>query len=164
MSEKADQPSLSSNVSASTSGPPCSYDLEAADQNSRRAIITTRKVEDNAEGYALIANFQSSDRNFLQYRGFLHLHSRLLSALQADIGYLETELDKMDQWDIECGIERRIACLRHKKRDDLQSRMEVMPEAYKAVFNRTRPDVMLELRSKLVEYGKSLSLLVAIQD
>ncbi|KAK0309585.1 hypothetical protein LTR82_015073 [Friedmanniomyces endolithicus] len=113
-------------------------------------------VEDNAEGYALIANFQSSDHNFLQYRGFLHLHSRLLSALQADVGYLETELDKMDQWDIECGIERRIACLRHKKRDDLQSRMEVMPEAYKAVFNRTRPDVMLELRSKLVEYDELL--------
>lgn len=36
MSEKADQPSLSSHVSASTSGLPCSSDLEAADQNSRR--------------------------------------------------------------------------------------------------------------------------------
>ncbi len=98
------------------------------------------------------------DRDFLQYRGFLHLHSRVLSALQADIGYLETELDGMDQWDIECGIERRLACLRHKQRDDVQSRMEVMPDAYKAVFDRTRPDVMLELRSKLVEYGESLCL------
>jgi len=115
-------------------------------------------VEHNAVGYALIANFQSSDRDFLQYRGFFQLHSRVLSALQADIGYLETELDSMDEWDINCGIERRLACLRDKKRDDLQSRMEVMPDAYTAMFDRTRPDVMLDLRTKLVQYGGSLTL------
>jgi len=73
-------------------------------------------VEHNAVGYALIANFQSSDRDFLQYRGFFQLHSRVLSALQADIGYLETELDSMDEWDINCGIERRLACLREEAR------------------------------------------------
>ncbi|TKA82965.1 hypothetical protein B0A55_01562 [Friedmanniomyces simplex] len=115
-----------------------------------------RVIEHNAVGYALIANFQSSDRNFLQYRGFLHLHSRVLLALQADIGYLETELDQMDQWDIECGIHSRLACLRDKKRDDLQSRIDVMPDTYRAEFNRTRPDVMLELRTKLVEYDELL--------
>ncbi|KAK0357301.1 hypothetical protein LTR91_004383 [Friedmanniomyces endolithicus] len=149
MSEKADQPPLSSSVSASTNATPSSYDLEAADRNSHR-------VEHNAVGYALIANFQSSDRDFLQYRGFFQLHSRVLSALQADIGYLETELDSMDEWDINCGIERRLACLRDKKRDDLQSRMEVMPDAYTAMFDRTRPDVMLDLRTKLVQYDEML--------
>ncbi|KAK3115260.1 hypothetical protein LTR53_005580 [Teratosphaeriaceae sp. CCFEE 6253] len=118
-------------------------------QNSCLQIIA---VEDNAVGYTLIANFQSSDRDFLLYRGFLHLRSRVLSALQADIARLEAELDRMDRWDLMSGLERRMKCLQDKSRDDLQSRMEKMPEDYLDRFTRTRPDLLRELNVKLVEY------------
>ncbi|KAK5677034.1 hypothetical protein LTS10_010222 [Elasticomyces elasticus] len=118
-----------------------------------QSLIAT--VEHNAEGYALVANFQSSDRNFLQYRAFFHLHSRVLSALQADIVKLESELDSMDRWDIRCGMER-LQCLQDKNLDDIESHMENMPEPYRAWFGRTRPTVLHDLKAKLLEYDELL--------
>lgn len=42
---------------------------------------------------------QSSERNFLHYRGFSGLHSQLLADPQFDIEVLEKELDELDHWD-----------------------------------------------------------------
>ncbi|KAK3629620.1 hypothetical protein LTR56_017925 [Elasticomyces elasticus] len=171
--------SVRPSLSEATTVTPSDYDLEAACEKpstwrpdwlawrSKRSNertkpasslgrIVTRKVEHNAEGYTLVANFQSSDRNFLQYRGFFHLHSRLLSILQADIVKLESELDRMDRWDLDSGIEGRVMCLENKDRDDLESKMDKMPHAYLVAFRRTRPELLLELKAKLMEYDNVL--------
>ncbi|KAK3113439.1 hypothetical protein LTR53_009278 [Teratosphaeriaceae sp. CCFEE 6253] len=99
---------------------------------------------------------KEGDRNFLQYRGFLHLHSRALSALQADIVALEKELDRMDQWDMQCELPNRLKCLKHKRRDDFDSVMSKMPQDYTVEFERTRPEILEVLRGKLVEYDELL--------
>ncbi|KAF2771714.1 hypothetical protein EJ03DRAFT_267982, partial [Teratosphaeria nubilosa] len=102
------------------------------------------------------ANFQASDRNFLQYRGFLHLHSTLLSALQSDVECLERELDSLEQWDLDSGDRLRMLCLQDEERDDRQSCLEKMPNGFRQRFDRTRPAVLAELQRKLVEYDELL--------
>lgn len=111
-------------------------------------------MERSPVGYALVANFQSSDRNFSHYRGFLSLHSRLLSDLQYDIECLETELANLDQWDMIASAEdpRRLTCLQCKDRDR-DSDYEDMPGNFKEQFTRTRPVLMEELHTKLMRYG-----------
>lgn len=105
----------------------------------------------------MVATFQCSDRNFLHYRGFLDLHSRLLLDLQYDIESLETELDELDEWDMTCAIGTRSDCLRCKSRDRRESDINDMPEEFhEAGFIRTRPEVMKELHVKLMEYDNAL--------
>ena len=114
-------------------------------------------MDETPKGYPLVANFQSSDRNFLQYRGFLYLHSRLLSSLQYDIELLEKELQRLDHWDIDCKDERRERCLGCRERDDRLSRLDRLPDEHKAKFKqRTRPQVVAELGEKLMQYGEVL--------
>lgn len=103
----------------------------------------------------MVANFQSSDGNFLQYRAFLYLHSRLLSSLQFEIEQFEKELKDLDDWDMTCKDTKREKCLRCRERDDSQSKFNRMPAEFKARFDRTRPDVIAILRVKLMEYGMS---------
>ena len=110
-------------------------------------------MDETPKGYPLVANFQSSDGNFLQYRGFLYLHSRLLSNLQYEIECLEEELKALDEWDLECKDSKRAKCLKCKERDDRQSKFDRMPADFKSQFERTRPQLMVELRTKLMEYG-----------
>ncbi|KAK5708886.1 hypothetical protein LTR17_020291 [Elasticomyces elasticus] len=62
----------------------------------------------------------------------------------------------MDQWDIASGIETRLQCLQDKSRDDRQSKMEIMPHEYLVAFRRTRPELLVELQTKLMEYDKVL--------
>lgn len=71
----------------------------------------TRAVESSPDGYPRIANFQSSDRSFLQFRGFLELHCRALLDLQFDIECLEKELDRLDQSDAASTLRYRRKCL-----------------------------------------------------
>lgn len=99
-----------------------------------------------------MATFQCSDPNFLQYRGFKYLHSRVLSFLQYEIQQLEDELDRLDKWDDDQeDKEKRLICLEN---DTLYQRCDQFPEEFQLDFERTRPEVLAELRRKLLEYGK----------
>lgn len=103
-------------------------------------------------GYSQVATFQCSDPNFLQYRGFKYLHSRVLSCLQYEIKQLEDELDRLDKWDDDQeDKERRLICLEN---DMLYQGCDQFPEEFQLEFERTRPEVLAELRRKLLEYGK----------
>ncbi|RMY52888.1 hypothetical protein D0865_05550 [Hortaea werneckii] len=85
-----------------------------------------------------------SDPNFLQYRGFKYLHSRVLSCLQYEIQQLEDELDRLDKWDDDQeDKERRLICLEN---DMLYQRCDQFPEEFQLDFERTRPEVLAELR------------------
>ncbi|KAI7232378.1 hypothetical protein KC343_g6537 [Hortaea werneckii] len=102
--------------------------------------------KDCPPGYSQVATFQCSDPNFLQYRGFKYLHSRLLSHMQYEIQELEDELDGLDDWDrIHNDQEKRLICLEN---DMLYKRCDQFPEEFQLDFERTRPEVFAELRRR----------------
>jgi len=114
-----------------------------------------RKLDTCPGGYCKVATFQSSDPNFLQYRGFSYLHCRLLSSLQYEIVQLETELDKLDEWEQENDDPgNRLVC---KQFDDKATDVAQFPESFRLKrFHRTRPQLFQELRVKLLEYDEVL--------
>lgn len=106
-------------------------------------------MDTTPEGYSRVATFQSSDQNFLQYRGFSYLHARLLSDLQFEVECLERELDKLDTWDKENdGMTR----LYSSAKDKVKRTKAKMPEGFP--LKRTRPEVLVDLKAKLMDYGK----------
>lgn len=109
-------------------------------------------MDQSPSGYSKVAAFQSSDRNFMQYRSFGYLHSRVLLALQYDVERLEIELDELDTFDkSDEGDVDKLCC---RDRDDFESSMEhIESRAFKVKFKRTRPQVVQELKAKLTEYG-----------
>lgn len=102
----------------------------------------------------MIANFQSSDRSFLQFRGFLDLHCRVLLDLQYDIECLEKELDALDQADATSRSRTKQLCLLSNKEDREEAEWQrTRPNQDPASTERSRPAVLKELRAKLTEYG-----------
>ncbi|KAK4540552.1 hypothetical protein LTR36_009082 [Oleoguttula mirabilis] len=112
-----------------------------------------KRMDDSPEGYSRIATFQSSDCNFLLYRGFGYLHCRVLSALQHDIERLEKRLDSLDHWDKTHGDEAK---LESQTRDEIDSARQRANKSLAAHFTQTRPEVLAELKLKLVEYDEVL--------
>jgi hypothetical protein len=108
----------------------------------------------------MVSNFTSSDRSFLQYRCFLELHSRVVLDLQYDIQLLEKELDELDRWDSRCTDKKMRKCLTCNQHDRNRD-VDKMPEEWKEYpyfrFTRTRPEVLAELRIKLLEYGRGIA-------
>lgn len=111
-----------------------------------RSAIHTRVVDSAPHGYPKLATFLSSDRNFMQYRGFSYLHARLLLAAQHDIESLECELDQIDQQDLTNGNDARLSC---KTRDDIEARQD----ARVGRVERPRPVVLADLEERLMAYG-----------
>lgn len=111
-------------------------------------------VETSPLGYARVATFQSSDRNFLQYRGFNKLHCRLLSVLQYEVEQLEKELNELDECDNNEQI-KHTRKLTSQFRDRKHSPEDLANGGhYKSSLKRSRPEVLDLLRSKLLEYGQ----------
>jgi hypothetical protein len=108
-------------------------------------------VDECPEGYSQVATFQSSDDNFLLYRGFGYLHCRVLSSLQHDVERLEKKLDDMDQWDKTHGDECK---LQSQRRDQVDSKREKANGTFPEQFDKTRPELIAEIKAKLMEYGK----------
>ena len=107
------------------------------------------------EGYSQVATFQSSDRNFLQYRVFGYLHARLVSSLQCDVEVLERQLDKLDEWDkSDSGDKDKLSS---KQRDDLEDTPDRVAGDFSRCFRKTRLEVLKELKEKLMDYGSSCS-------
>lgn len=109
-------------------------------------------VDECPPGYPSLATFLSSDRSFMQYRGFSSLHARMLLAQQYDIEKLESELDKIDRWDERrerAGGAAKLGC---KRRDDLGCQVKDMPADYPS--GRTRPELLVELKQQLMCYGE----------
>lgn len=113
----------------------------------------------------MLATFQSSDRNFLQSRGFLDAHCRVLLDLQYHIERLEREIDRLDSNDAASESELRqfsVFSNRHDRMCRLDgSRIDrAAGEVDVSTFpleqaERTRSVILSELRHKLAEYGMS---------
>jgi hypothetical protein len=100
-----------------------------------------------------VATFQASDPGFLQYRSFLYLRCRLLSALQYDLGKLEEELDTLDAWEASKNDpEQRLV----SRENDLQyNSKDMFPRGFQLRMKRTRPEVLADLKIKMAEYGEA---------
>ena len=104
----------------------------------------TRKLEETPEGFPRLAAFQSSEANFALYRSFSYLHSRVLLDLQDEITCLEKELDDKDWDDFD------------EDPDRLKSRELDIDRASTSGDERTRRDILKDIRDRLKEYDKIL--------
>ncbi|KAI7583973.1 hypothetical protein KC316_g6976 [Hortaea werneckii] len=72
--------------------------------------------------------------------------------MQYEIQQLEDELDRLDKWDDDQeDKEKRLICLEN---DTLYQHCDQFPEEFQLDFERTRPEVLVELRRKLLEYDE----------
>jgi hypothetical protein len=105
----------------------------------------TRVVEDCPNGYPRLSAFLSSDYSFSCYRGFGYLHSRVLLGLQDRIVALERELDQKDDDDHTCD-----------RRNRLESRARDAQIARREGEERSRDDILEDIRETLVKYDEML--------
>jgi hypothetical protein len=91
------------------------------------------------KGYPSLATFLDSDENFMLYRRFGYLQSRLLLDKQADLRELEEQLDNFDE---------EVA---QSRPGDLTTR-DLRPEDISK-----RKELMDEIEARFCEYGKALS-------
>ena len=98
-------------------------------------------MESCPEGYPRLAAFQSSDHNFMIYRGYSYLHSRVLLYLQDEIACAEKELDKMDENDLNDQENPRFRkCLKSRDKDDARK-------------DKPRRVLVLRIKDLLMQYG-----------
>jgi predicted signal transduction protein with EAL and GGDEF domain len=103
-------------------------------------------VEDKQRGYRSLSTFLDSDENFMLYRRFGYLHSRMLLRKQDELRKLEAELDEIDELDAIDGTPQRRRLLMSRDSDEAADRRE--PEGI-----RTRTMILDEIEQKLEKYG-----------
>ncbi len=94
-------------------------------------------MEQCPAGYPRLAVFLDSDENFMLYRRFGFLQSRVLLYKQDELRELEEQLDKMDQRD----SKSRPKKLKSRERDDAE--------------NEDRRNLIQNITKAFQEYGKS---------
>ena len=121
------------------------FGFKQPNYNDDTSEIYTRVVEDCPNGYPRLSAFLSSDHSFSCYRGFGYLHSRVLLGLQDRIVALERELDQKDDDD-------------HKRNrgNRLESRARDAQIARREAEERTRDDILEDIREALVKYDEML--------
>jgi hypothetical protein len=102
-------------------------------------------VKDKHRGYHSLSTFLDSDENFMLYRRFGYLHSRMLLRKQDELRKLEAELDEYDEVDSEGTPEQR-RLLTSRDSDEAADRRE--PKG-----SRTRTIILNEIEEKLDKYG-----------
>jgi hypothetical protein len=101
--------------------------------------LTTLQVNTTPKGYPKLAAFLDSDENFMTYRRFGYLQSRLLVEKQNDLQVLEDTLDRMDQLAVE------------NDPNILMSRVDYGHESM-----ADRISLLTSIEAKWLEYCKSL--------
>jgi len=96
-------------------------------------------VQDCPRGYPLLAAFLDSDENFMVYRRFGFLHSRILLKKQEQLRQLEQSLDRLDQHE-----------------NAKSSRSLVTMEHYDGDEGKERRELEEKIEQKLLEYGQDL--------
>jgi hypothetical protein len=98
-------------------------------------------VEECPEGYPRLAAFSNSDENFMIYRRFGYLQSRILLHKQDELQRLEQELEEMDQKDAS-GENPHVS---QRWEDD---------EAGTNKGSNARPSLLNTIKEKFLEYSK----------
>jgi hypothetical protein len=97
-------------------------------------------VQDCPDGYPRLGAFLDSDDNFMVYRRFGYLQSRLLLEKQEHLRQLEEELDNLDTVDAQKESRNLITMEnydseRYKPRRDLMQRIEYQFQGYGTQFD-----------------------------
>ena len=108
--------------------------------------LLTCKVEDCAEGYPRLAAYLASSLDYLQFRDFSYLRTRILLEQQQILEDLEAELDMLDKADMQGGPATQ-QYLRNRYKDTIRQDQNPRPQ-------RTRSRVLSEISSQLEKYGK----------
>ena len=87
-------------------------------------------MEDYPRGYPLLASFLDSDENFMIYRRFGFLHTRLLLYKQDELRALEEELDEMDRKDFNGKDPEVLMC----REDDTEARKTLLNQIEKTLL------------------------------
>ncbi|KAJ9603890.1 hypothetical protein H2200_011412 [Cladophialophora chaetospira] len=107
---------------------------------------TTIAVQETPNGYPRLAVYLDSDENFMLYRRFGYLQSRLLLEKQDDLRRLEHELGRMD------ANENRKAMVNPEGANTL-----TMRRAHGKDHMKPRADLMQKIEEKWLEYSQLLS-------
>lgn len=110
----------------------------------RKLIHIQLLVEECPAGYPRLAAFLDSDPNFMVFRRFGFLHTRVLLNKQDELRVLEKQLDNIDQED----AREKPKLLKCRERD---MRQESTDE------KKSRQALLQEIEGKLTEYGMLLS-------
>ena len=102
-------------------------------------------MDDKYRGYRSLSTFLDSDENFMVYRRFGYLHSRMLLKKQDELRKLEAELDEYDEEDAN-GTEQQRRLLMSRDLDQAADRK--YPQG-----TRTRTMILDEIEEKLNKYG-----------
>ncbi|KAL9006542.1 MAG: hypothetical protein Q9188_000702 [Gyalolechia gomerana] len=105
-----------------------------------------RKIEDCPLGYPKVAVFMDSDDNFMIYRRFGFLYSRVLLSKQDELRQLEEDLDALDRSDAS-GTDRTRKCLKSQSKDYAREKLDGV---------QTRKELLQAVESKLYQYGQYL--------
>ncbi|CAG8954500.1 hypothetical protein HYFRA_00004413 [Hymenoscyphus fraxineus] len=132
-----------------------SSEVQNDDQKKRQPTI--RKLIEKHRGYRSLSTFLDSDENFMVYRRFGYLHSRVLLRKQDQLRTLEDELDDYDDSDIEKEEQEGPAS---RARMVLRSRDSDEAACKRAMKEnpgiRTRTDVLNDIETVLKQYGELL--------
>ncbi|KAK5046920.1 hypothetical protein LTR84_007274 [Exophiala bonariae] len=109
-------------------------------ENTRSKAPIVKEIHNTPQGYPRLAAFLDSDENFMVYRHFGYLQSRLLVEKQNDLHLLEIELEELDCSD-EAEDPRR-----------LQTRRD-----YDAEHMRERVQLLKRIERKWLEYSNLLA-------
>lgn len=108
-------------------------------------------MEEKHRGYRSLSTFLDSDENFMIYRRFGYLHSRVLLRKQDQLRVLENQLDMYDNEDAEedekeGGGSRARRLLRSRDSDEAACKNE-------DIGIRTRTDILNDIEAGLKQYG-----------
>lgn len=102
-------------------------------------------MEECSLGYPRVAAFMDSDDNFMIYRRFGFLYSRLLLDKQDELRRIERDLDSIDERDAN-GSESARKCLQSRSKDDSNNDVD---DAY------TRRALLQKAERRLYTYGEN---------
>lgn len=104
-------------------------------------------MDSKEQSYRSLATFLDSDENFMIYRRFGYLHSRMLLRKQDQLRKLEADLDDYDNEDAS-GEETAKRLLKSRDSDEAADK-KADPEI------RTRTQILSDIEKVLSEYGKA---------
>jgi hypothetical protein len=105
-------------------------------------------VHDCPDGYPILGAFLDSDDNFMVYRRFGYLQSRLLLEKQEHLRQLEEELDNLDMEDAQTRSRNLVSMenydtKKYKRRRDLMQRIERQFQGYGTRMERRHTRQMI---------------------
>jgi hypothetical protein len=130
------------------------------DEKATERRISVQQVHHTPMGYPRLAAFLDSDDNFMLYRRFGYLQSRVLLEKQDDLRQLEEALKRLDEEDVESGedmLRTRDPIDINVTQDDDKSSDSCSTGNLGEDSSRKRKKLLLLIANNIKEYGQLLT-------